>query len=78
VVSDLRRRGLSQAKVAEVMGVAQPTVSDDTSIIKTDNGSRVDLRVRIPRAEHRKIFERIEQGEPVIHRNPRLGLFEGF
>jgi len=67
LVKKLRRRGLSQKQIAEIMGISQKGVDhlESISIRKTTNAyTPPDLRLKVPREERERIYERVKAGEP--------------
>jgi N6-adenosine-specific RNA methylase IME4/DNA-binding transcriptional regulator YiaG len=63
----LRRSGMTQAKVAGIVGVAQKTIDlwETTSISSATNAcSPPDLRISVPKAEYETIYSRYRAGEP--------------
>jgi len=62
----LRQTGMSQEKVAGILGVARRTIDEweGTSNVKDDNTSNPpDLRIKIPKKEKQRIKERVTTGE---------------
>lgn len=68
VIKSLRKQGYSQQRIAEMLGVTQVRVSqvesEDTDIsnINTYNTYIPDLRLKVPRSEHEKIYEMHQEG----------------
>lgn len=66
----LRETGMSQSKVAGILGVPEGTIAwweaeakKDTSILGTKNTCISDLRIKFPKAEHETIYKRIKSRE---------------
>jgi N6-adenosine-specific RNA methylase IME4 len=69
LVLTLRKRRFSQERVARLTGFSRAYVSslerlEDFSDAKTVNSKPPDLRIKIPEAEHERIYER-SKGEPL-------------
>ncbi len=71
IALELRLTGMSQKKVAGILGVAEGTIArweaevkKDTSILRMkDTSNPPDLRIKIPKKEKQRIKERVTTGE---------------
>jgi ParB/RepB/Spo0J family partition protein len=73
IALELRKQGKTQEEVAKITGLPQSTISELESKVESnivtnigaDNAHNVfpDLRTKIPKTEHKKIFERYKKGE---------------